>query len=94
MGSIPGSERFPRVGNGIPLQYSCLQNPMDIEAWRAEVHRVTKQSDTTEQLNNNMFYRLIGKKIGFPGNSADKESACNAGDSSSIPALGSTPGEG
>ena len=93
MGCIPGSERFPGVGNGIPLQYSCLKNPMDIEAQRAEVHGVTKQSDTTEQLNN-IFYRLIGNKIGFPGNSADKESAFNAGDSGSIPALGSIPGVG
>ena len=67
---------------------------MDIGARWAEVHGVTKQSDTIEQLNNNIFYRLTGNKMGFPGSSAGKESACNAGDSSSIPALGSTPGEG
>ena len=46
-GSIPGSERSPREGNGNPLQYSSLENPMDREAWRATVHRVT-ESDTTE----------------------------------------------
>ena len=46
-GSIPGSERFPREGNGNPLQYSSLENPMDRGAWRATVHRVT-ESDTTE----------------------------------------------
>ena len=39
---IPGSARYPRVGNGIPLQYSCLENPMDRGAWRATVHRVAK----------------------------------------------------
>ena len=33
-GSIPGSERFPEEGNGDPPQYSCLENPMDGEAWR------------------------------------------------------------
>ena len=32
-GSIPGSGRSPREGNGNPLQYSCLENPMDREAW-------------------------------------------------------------
>ena len=33
MGLIPGSGRFPAGGNGNPLQYSCLENPMDREAW-------------------------------------------------------------
>ena len=38
----PGSGRSPGEGNGNPLQYSCLGNPMDRGAWRARVHRVTK----------------------------------------------------
>ena len=42
VGSIPGSGRFPGGGNGNPLQYSCLENPMDRGAWRATVHAVTK----------------------------------------------------
>ena len=33
LGSIPGSGRFPGEGNGNPLQYSCLENPLDGEAW-------------------------------------------------------------
>ena len=33
LGSIPGSGRYPGEGNGNPLQYSCLENPMDGEAW-------------------------------------------------------------
>ena len=41
-GSIPGSERSPEGGHGNPLQYSCLENPMDRGAWQATVHRVTK----------------------------------------------------
>ena len=39
---IPGLGRFPREGNGNPLQYSCLENPMDGGAWQATVHRVAK----------------------------------------------------
>ena len=42
VGLIPGSGRSPGVGNGKPLQYSCLGNPMDREAWQATVHGVTK----------------------------------------------------
>ena len=41
-GSIPGLERSPGEGNGNPLQYSCLGNPMDREARLAIVHGVTK----------------------------------------------------
>ena len=41
-GSIPGSGRSPGEGNGNPLQYSCLENSMDGEAWWATVHGVTK----------------------------------------------------
>ena len=48
MGSIPGSGRSPREGNGNPLQYSCLRNPMDRGAWWATVHEVAKSQDTTE----------------------------------------------
>ena len=40
--SIPGSGRSPGEGNGNPLQYSCLGNPMDREAWQAAVHGVAK----------------------------------------------------
>ena len=46
MGSIPGSGRCPGVGNGNPLQYSCLENPMDRGAWPATVPGVT-ESDMT-----------------------------------------------
>ena len=41
-GSIPGSRRSPGGGHGNPLQYSCLENPMDRGAWRATVNRITK----------------------------------------------------
>ena len=42
LGLIPGSGRSSGEGNGNPLQYSCLENPMDGGAWRATVHRVEK----------------------------------------------------
>ena len=42
VGLIPGSGRSPGGGNGNPLHYSCLENPMDREAWWAAVCRVTK----------------------------------------------------
>ena len=42
LGSIPGSGRSPGERNGYPLQYSCLENPMDGEAWRATVYGVDK----------------------------------------------------
>ena len=42
VGLIPGSGRSPGGGHGNPLQYSCLENPMDRGAWRATVHRAVK----------------------------------------------------
>ena len=41
-GSIPGWERSSGGRNGNPLQYTCLENPVDRGGWRATVHRVTK----------------------------------------------------
>ena len=52
MGSIPGLGRSPGVGNGNPLQYSCLENSMDRGAWQATVQSVSlrghKELKTTE----------------------------------------------
>ena len=42
MGLIPGSGRFPGGGPGNPLQYSCLENPMDRGVWQVAVHGVAK----------------------------------------------------
>jgi len=57
MGSILKLGRSPGVGNGNPLQYSCLENPMDRRAWGPTVHRVAEESDRTEQLTNNFVWR-------------------------------------
>ena len=52
-GSIPGSGKSPGEGNGNPLQYSCLRNPMDRGAWRATGHGVARSQSQT--LNNNKY---------------------------------------
>ena len=51
MDSVPGSGRSPRGGHGNPLQYSCLENPMDRGAWWATVHRVAKSWTQLKQLS-------------------------------------------
>ena len=53
VGLIPGSGRSPVGGNGNPLEYSCLENPMDRGAWQATVHRVT-ESDMTERTHTHI----------------------------------------
>ena len=49
--SIPGLGRSPGEGHGNPLQYSCLENPMDRAAWWARVHRVAKSRTGLKQLS-------------------------------------------
>ena len=48
LGIIPGAGRFPGEGNGYPLQYSCLENPMDRRAWKATVYGVSEELDMAE----------------------------------------------
>ena len=52
--SVLGFRRSPGGGNGTPLQYSCLGNPMDRGAWWATVHGVTKESEKTPQLSHHV----------------------------------------
>ena len=84
LGLIPGSGRSPGEGNGSPLQYSCLENPMDGGAWWATVHGVTKSrtrlSDFTHSTPS--------------GGSVMKNPPANARDMSSIPGWGRSLGEG
>ena len=58
-GSIPEWGSSPKVGNGNPLQYSCLGYPMDRGSWQATVHGVGKASHTTEY--------ACTRGRGFPG---------------------------
>ena len=50
-GSTPGSGRSPGGGHGNPLQYSCLENPMDRGAWQATVHEVAKSQTQLKQFS-------------------------------------------
>ena len=58
-GSIPGSGRSPGEGNGNPLQYSCLENPMDGGDWWATVHGVAK---SRTRLSDFTFTFSVGKE--------------------------------
>ena len=64
LGSIPGSGRSPGEGNGNPLQYSCLENPMDRGAWQAAVHGVAKSQT---RLSDFIFFSnyITNEKIHF-----------------------------
>ena len=53
-------------GNGIPLQYSCLENPMDGGAWEAAVHGVSKTSDRTERIHFHFSLSCIEEGNGNP----------------------------
>ena len=54
-GSIPGSGRSPGEGNGNPLQYSCLENPMDRGAWQATVHGVSKSRTRLSDFSSSLL---------------------------------------
>ena len=60
MGSIPGLGRSPGEGNGNPLQYSCLENPMEGGAWQATVHGVAK---SWTRLSNFTSMKLGGAQV-------------------------------
>ena len=60
-GSIPGSGRSPGRGQGNPLQYSCLKNPMDRGDWRALVHRVTQSQTRLKRTHRHT--RLVRKGL-------------------------------
>ena len=66
--SIPGSERSPREGNGNPLQYSCLENPMDRRAWGATVLRVARNQTglNTQHYSISLFpsYNVLVEETG------------------------------
>ena len=65
LGLIPGSGRSPGEGNGNPLQYSCLENPMDRGAWWAIVHRVTKSRTRLSDFTFTLFRNYFGTSYYF-----------------------------
>ena len=64
LGLIPGSGSSPGEGNGNPLQYSCLENPMDRGAWWATVHGVTKSQAQPYLLTYYYYIILIQHLLG------------------------------
>ena len=66
MGSIAGSGRSPGEGNGDPLQYSCLENPMDRGAWWAAVHGVAKSRTQLSDFTFFHFQTLSRRIISLP----------------------------
>ena len=61
-GSIPELGRSPGEGNGNPLQYSCLENPMDRGAWKAAGHGISK---SWTRLSDFTFTKVMGKASYF-----------------------------
>ena len=59
LGSIPGSGRSPVGGHSNPLQYSCLENPMDRGAWQAMVHRVKRVRYNGSNLAHNVYAHFL-----------------------------------
>ena len=105
-GLNPGLGRFPGEGKGNPLQYSCLENPMDRGAWWATVQGATRVGHdlTTEQHHPFLVcvvfagwgccFFFFSQHKGFPGGSEVKASASNTGGLGSIPGSGRTSREG
>ena len=67
VGPIPGLGRSPGGGQGNPLQYSCLENPMDREAWLAIAHRVTKTQTQLKRLSTRTPALLVKTNTAFLG---------------------------
>ena len=64
MGWICGSRRYPGGGHGSPLQYSCLENPLDRGAWWAIVHRAAKNQTRLKQLSTHTHLTQCLKQSG------------------------------
>ena len=77
MASIPGWGRFPGGGHGNPLQYPCLENPLDRGAWKAAVHGVARVGHN--RVTKPPPPPLHTVKYNFVGNASSQGSFGNAG---------------
>ena len=97
LGLIPGSGRSPGERNGNPLQYSCLENPMERGAWWRipwkEEPGGHKESDVAKQLSLH-FTSLLMFMAGFPGGSVVKNPPADVRDADAFRGSGRSPGEG
>ena len=71
VGLIPGSGRSPGGGHGNPLQYSCLENPMDRGAWRATAHGVARVRHELASEHTHMHVMLLVVHVDSRKNSPD-----------------------
>ena len=62
-GSLPRSRRSPGGGHGNPLQYSCLENPMDKRAWWATIHRVAKSRTQVKRLTTHCGFHHVAIRL-------------------------------
>ena len=62
-GSIPGSERSPGQGNGNPLQYSCLENPMDRGAWWTAVYGIAKSQTQLSDFTFTFHFHALEQEM-------------------------------
>ena len=67
-GLILGSRRSPGEGNGTPLQYSCLENPLDGGAWQAAVHGVTKSQTRLSDFTFTFHFHALEKEMATHSN--------------------------
>ena len=65
LGSVPGSGKIPGEGNGNPLQYSCLGNPMDKRVWKAIVHGVSRVRHNSEGKASTCNMEAQVRSLGF-----------------------------
>ena len=63
VGSIPGCGRSPGVGNGNPLYYPCLENPMDRGVWEAVVHRVAEGRTQLSDFTFTFHFQALEKEM-------------------------------
>ena len=95
-GSVPGSGRSPGEGNGNPLQYSCLENPMHWGAWRAtlykELHRIDRLNAVYICGQGTILFALtVALKIAVAGCSQRSRRWCGCPFSGEVPQLDHSP---
>ena len=93
LGSIPGSGRSPGERNGNPLQYSCLENPMDRGVWQATAHGVARVGHDLATKPPPPPFTFLCSVMGFLDGSEVNNQPANARDVGLIPGLGKSPEE-
>ena len=83
-GSIPGSGKSPEEGHGDPLQQSCLENPMDREAWWAIVHNIVESRTQLKRLNTHAPSRQAEHHVPYLSHQAMVQSSSKSFETSKM----------